>query len=122
MTTEKTLELVRSYYDAWKGGGDTYDEARLRSVLHPHLKFESPASTRDKLEDTLPGLQRFSKTVRAQRMLQLFANGDEAAAVYDCDLTGPVDTLRFAEIFRVEGDRIVSIRLVFDATAYKAKT
>jgi len=122
MTTEKTLELVRSYYDAWKGGGETYDEARLRSVLHPRLKFESPASQRDNLEDTLPGIQRFSKTVRAHRMLQLFASGDEAAAIYDCDLTGPVDTLRCAEIFRVEGDRICSIRLVFDATAYRTKT
>jgi len=121
MTTEKTLELVRAYYDSWKGGGEHYDEARLRSVLHPRLLFESPTSKRDKLDDFLPGLQRFAKTLRAHRMLQLFANGDEAAAVYDCDLTTPVDTLRCAEIFRTEGDRICSIRLVFDATAYSKK-
>jgi len=122
MTTEKTLELVRAYYDSWKGGADHFDEARLRSVLHPRLQFESPASKRDDLEETLPGIQRFGKTVRAHRMLQMFASGNEAAAIYDCDLTAPVDSLRLAEFFRVEGDRITSIRLIFDASAYKAKT
>jgi len=84
--------------------------------------FESPASKRDNLEDCLPGIQRFGSTVRAHRMLQMFASGNEAAAIYDCDLTAPVDNLRLAEFFRVEGDRICSIRLIFDASAYKAKT
>jgi len=118
---DNTLKLVHAYYDSWKNGAKTYDEARLRSVLHPHLVFESPAGRKEKLDDFLPGLARFAKTVKDQRMLQLFAVGGEAAAIYDCDLTSPVDVLRCAEIFRVEGERIVSIRLVFDASAYVRK-
>lgn len=122
MTTEKTLELVRAYYDSWKGGAEHFDEARLRGVLHPRLQFEGPASKRDNAEDCLPGIQRFGSTVRAQRMLQMFANGPEAVAIYDCDLTGPVRSLRFAEVFRVEGDRICSIRLMYDTAAFNAKS
>jgi len=116
---EKTLELVHAYYDSWKNGAEAYDEARLRRALHPALVFESPTGRREKLDDFLPGLARFTKTVKTQRMLQLVAVGSEAAAIYDCELTGPVDVLRCAEFFRVEGERIVSIRLVFDASAYR---
>lgn len=83
--------------------------------------FESPAGKKTRLDDFLPGLLRFTKTLQRQHMLQLFAVGDEAAAIYDCSLTAPVDTLRCAEFFRVEGDKISSIRLVFDATAYQRK-
>jgi len=118
MTTEKTLELVRAYYDGWKGLPGRCDEGILHRVLHPRLQFESPVSKYDTLEAFLPGLTRFNGTVRARHMLQMFANGDEAAAIYDCELTAPVDSLRCAEIFRVEGGCICSIRLVFDASAY----
>jgi hypothetical protein len=119
MTTDKTLELVRAYYDSWKGGESSFDEARLRRVLHPRLVFESPVGRRDKLDEFLPGLQRFIKTLKGFHMRQLFGSGAEAAALYDCDLTAPVDQLRCAEVFRAEGEQIVSIRLVFDATPYK---
>jgi hypothetical protein len=119
MTTEKTLELVRAYYESWKHGGETFDEGRLREVLHPRLVFESPGGKKDKLDDVLPGIARFSKTVKGQHMLQLFAVGAEAAAIYDCELTAPVSVLRCAEVFRVEGEQITSIRLVFDASRYR---
>ncbi len=118
MTTAKTLELVRAYYDSWREGERAFDEACLRRVLHPTLIFESPTGRREKLDDFLPGLLRFSKTLKAQHMLQLFGSGAEAAAIYDCDLTPPIERLRCAEMFRVEGAQIVSIRLVFDATPY----
>ena len=121
MTTENTLQLVRSYYDSWQGGSERCDEARLRSVLHPRLVFESPMGRKEQLEDFLPGLLRFSQTLNKRDMLQLFAVGNEAAAIYDCDLAPPIKQLRCAEFFRVEGGQITAIRLVFDATAYNAK-
>ena len=121
MTTENTLELVRAYYDSWQGGSERYDEARLRQVLHPRLVFESPIGHKDQLDDFLPGLFRFAQTLNQRHMLQLFANGAEAAAIYDCDLAPPIKELRCAELFRVEAGQITSIRLVFDATPYKTK-
>jgi hypothetical protein len=120
-TEEKTLELVRAYYDSWKNGENHYDEARLRRVLHAQLRFESPLGKKTILDEFLPGLARFAKTMKAQHMLQMFASGTEAVAIYDCDLTPPVNHLRCAEVFRIEASQIVSIRLVFDATPYKVQ-
>jgi hypothetical protein len=119
MTTERTMELVRAYYDGWNQGEGHYDEARLRRALHPQVVFESPIGRRATLDDFLPGLARFAKTVKGFQMLQLIGSGNEAAAIYDCALTAPVKELRCAEVFRVEGEQIVSIRLVFDATPYR---
>jgi hypothetical protein len=119
MTTETTLGLVRAYYESWQGGSERFDEARLRAVLHPRLTFESPMGKKDKLDDFLPGLLRFTKTLKGLHMLQLFSVGSEAAAIYDCEVQAPIERLRCAEFFRIEGEQITSVRLVFDATPYK---
>jgi SnoaL-like domain len=118
MTTEKTLEIVHAYYDGWQGAG-AYDEARIRALLAPNLGFESPVNERRGADSFMVGLGGFVTTVKSRRMLQIVAAGDEAAALYDCELTRPVNTLRCAEFFRVVGNRIESIRLLFDATAYR---
>ena len=121
MTTENTLELLGAYYDSWQGGIERFDEARLRKVVHPRLVFESPMGRKDQIEDLVTGLGRFNQTMNSRRMLQLFAVGDEAAAIYDCELQPPINHLRCTEFFRVEGGQITVIRLVFDATPYRAK-
>ncbi len=121
MTTENTLQLVRAYYDSWPSGSEHCDEARLRQVLHPGLTFESPMGRKQQIDEFLPGLLRFTQTLKQRHLLQLLAVGSEAAAIYDCDLAPPIEQLRCAEFFRVEGSQIMSIRLVFDATPYKTK-
>ena len=121
MNTETTLGLVRAYYDSWKDGGERFDEARLRRVLHPQLHFESPMGAENQLDNFLLRLRRFTPSLKSLHMLQLFAAGDEAAALYDCELLPPILGLRCAEVFRVEGERITSLHLVFDATPFKLK-
>jgi hypothetical protein len=119
MTTEKTLELVRAYYDGWKGSSDLYDDAGIRALLAPNLTFESPLNQRQGADSFMVGLGGFTKTLKRRRMLQIVAAGAEAAAIYDCELTRPVSTLRCAEFFRVTENRIESIRLLYDATEYR---
>jgi hypothetical protein len=46
-------------------------------------------------------------------------SGNEAAVLYDCDLTMPEGTFRFAEFIRVDGDKIRQDRLVFDAVEFR---
>jgi len=115
MNNELTLGLVRAYYDSWQGG-ERFDEARLRRVLHPQLSFVSPRSNKQEVGGFLEGLLRFNQTLRQRTLLQLVSVGNEAAALYDCELPSPVAHLRCGEFFRIEGERITAIRLVFDAS------
>jgi ketosteroid isomerase-like protein len=120
MTKDRTSELVRAYYDSWKNGMASYDEARLRAILAADLKFEGPLAGKLTSADAfLPGLARFVQSVKAFHMRQEIHAGHEAAALYDCDLTKPAGTFRFTEFFRVENDKISAITLVFDATEFR---
>lgn len=119
MTTEMTRQLVRGYYDSWMNGVERFDEARLQSVLAPRMVFESPMSRREDAASFIEALRRISASVRELRLVQTIVVGDEGAVLYDADLESPRGTHRFAEFFRVEGERIASIRLVFDPTEFR---
>jgi hypothetical protein len=121
MTTDNTRALVQVYYDCWKQGAGAYDQTRLRKLIAPKLEFASPITPRADAEAFFVGLGRFIKTLKSLHGLQLIAAGDEAAALYDCELieSAPVRTLRCAEFFQISGERIQTIRLVFDASEYR---
>ncbi len=42
MADDSAPKLVHAYYDSWKQGAASYDEARLLGILAPDLKFEGP--------------------------------------------------------------------------------
>jgi SnoaL-like protein len=120
MADDKTTDLVLAHYDSWMNGMASYDETRLRGILAPDVKFEGPLSGKRTGADAfLPGLAGFVKILKALRILQKIHAGNEASVLYDCDITMPRGTFRFAEFFRVEKDKIKEIKLVFDATEFR---
>ncbi len=121
MKTETTLSLVRAYYDSWQEGGEHFDETRLRRVLHPELRFDSPMGSETRVDAFLLRLRRFTPSLKRLQMLQLFGADGEATALYDCELLPPICNLRCCEVFKAEGDRITSLQLIFDATPFKIK-
>ena len=120
MLTSTTHELVQAYYDSWTDGIDSFDEARLRTVLAPDLHFEGPiAGKRDRVEPFLFGLADFVKRMTSYRRIQHVHSGSEASALYECTLTGSEDTIRFAEFFRVKDDKIQELTLLYDAAEFR---
>jgi len=119
MDTDRTADVVRAYYESWKNGMGSYDEARLRAVLAPDLAFEGPiAGRRTGAEPFLKGIVGFIRALKAVRFVETINAGKEAAVLYDADLI-PAGTLRFAEFLRIENSRIQAITLVYDATEYR---
>jgi ketosteroid isomerase-like protein len=115
-----TVDVVRAYYESWQGGPAAYDQARLRGLLADDIAFEGPLAGKvTGAEAVLPGIERFVGTVRSLRMLQLVCGGDEAAAVYDCELAAPSGVFRFAEFFRVGDGKIQQLRLLFDTVEFR---
>jgi hypothetical protein len=120
---DRTTELVTAYYDSWKSGIASYDENLVRGILAANLEFEGPlAGKRDSAEAFLPGLAAFVKAVKTVRFVQQVFAGNQAAVLYDCDLSMPAGTFRFVEFFVVENDKIQAIKLVFDATEFRKLT
>jgi hypothetical protein len=117
-SAERTAALVDAYYESWKRGIASFDEDRVRGLLAPDLAFDGPiAGRRTGAEPFLQGLARFVATITAFHPLQQIHTETEAAAIYDCDLPG--GRVRFAEFFRIAGDRIQAITLLFDADRFQ---
>lgn len=118
--TETTAQLVDSYYDTLKEGMASFDAERLRAILAPDLTFEGPiAGRRVGAEGFIKGVSGFAGTMRGLTMLHQLRVGGEAAALYDAQMPG--GTVRFAEFFQVAGGKIQSLRLLYDATEYRAR-
>jgi ketosteroid isomerase-like protein len=111
---------VEAYYDSWKYGAEHFDEDRLREVLDPNLDFfGSIAGHRTGAEGFIRGVGDIARALKSFRMIQLLRDGNQAAAIYECELTRPEGTFRFAEFFTVENGRIVSLNLCYDGTEFR---
>ena len=115
-----TAQIVQAYYDILTGGIAAYDPARLRTLLATDLVLEGP------IAGHVVGAERFSKgvsgfieTMRSLNMVHQLYAGDTAATLYDAEMPG--GTVRFAEFFHVEDGKIQTLRLLYDATEYRAR-
>jgi ketosteroid isomerase-like protein len=115
-----TAQIVRTYYDILTGGIETFDPARLRTILATDLVFEGPiAGHVVGAERFSNGVSGFIETMRSLNMVHQLYAADTAATLYDAEMPG--GTVRFAEFFRVEDGKIQTLRLVYDATEYRAR-
>ena len=120
MATDTSTDLITAYYDTWKNGIASFDEARLRGMLAPDFVYDGPiAGRRPGVDSFVRGLMAFVKTLKELRMLSELRVGNESAFLYDCDVSQPAGTFRFAEFLRVDNGKIQEIRLVFDATEFR---
>ncbi|HEX4216130.1 MAG TPA: nuclear transport factor 2 family protein [Candidatus Dormibacteraeota bacterium] len=119
--TDTISEVLETYYSVLRGGVAAFDgESRLRPILDEELSFEGPIAGRvSGAERFLRGVSGFIQTVREVRMIEQLQAGDRAAALYDADMPG--GTVRFAEFFEINGGRIRSLRLLYDAAEYRAR-
>ncbi|HEV2217323.1 MAG TPA: nuclear transport factor 2 family protein [Candidatus Dormibacteraeota bacterium] len=118
--TTDAATLVRAYYGSWRNGIATFDNERLAEVLAEDLDFEgSIAGKRRGAAGFMVGLQRFVECLKQPiEIQQQLAAGDQAAVLYAAEIPG--GSMRFAEFFRVENGRIASIKLLYDASQYRA--
>ena len=103
---------VRAYYESWTRG----DMSRARSHLADDLDFQGPIDRFSSADPFIAALTGFAGMLTRVELMQEFYAAGEAALLYDCVTASPAGTIRTAEFFRLEGDKIVQIRLVFDAS------
>ena len=117
---ETTGRVLKTYYETLNDATASLDEERLRAILAPDLNFEGPiAGHVVGAERFIKGVSGFVETKRRLTMVQQLHAADLAAALYDAELPG--GTVRFAEFFQIEDGKIRSLRLLYDATEYRAR-
>jgi ketosteroid isomerase-like protein len=123
MAIDQTTDVIEAYYATWQNGIGSFDEAGLRRLLAADFVYDGPiAGRRPGVESFTQGLKAFVKTLNRLRMIAQLRNGNEAAFLYDCDVSQPAGTFRFAEFLRVGDGQIHEIKLVFDATEFRQRS
>lgn len=119
-TNDSAGQVVQAYYDILKDGTASFDEGRLRAILDSDLVFEGPIGGHViGAERFIKGVTGFVETVRSFDMVQQLCTSGMAATLYDAVMPG--GTVRFAEFFQIDGGKIRSLRLLYDATEYRAR-
>jgi ketosteroid isomerase-like protein len=109
------LDVVNTYYDAWKNKGDftgvpLADDFRFTG---PVASFEDAAGYRDMARQAGAAVTRFA--VREQ-----FVSGNRVCSIIDWEMALPVAPMTSAEILEVRDGEIVSGELIYDAEELRA--
>ncbi len=107
-------DVVMGYQKALGSG----DWRSARSFLRDDLKFKGPIAQHDRPEPYLEDLKRLHDIVEEVQMKKVFADGDDVCLLYDMVTNTPAGTAFICEWHHVSGDKISSIRVVFDATPF----
>jgi hypothetical protein len=114
--TMNAAEVVGSLQKAI-GAGD-YDAARKH--MHDDMTFRGPIDTFHKPEPYLESLKKLHQIVKGIHVHKTFVDGDDVCTLYDMETNSPAGTAFIAEWHRVRGNKVASIRVVFDARPFAA--
>jgi hypothetical protein len=110
MNPNPTETLVRQYFQLWS----TKQLDRAYALVADDVTCTTPMNTYSSAAQLRPALERFLEGMQSVELLDVMTDGPRATLHYACKM--PFGTLRTAELARVEGGKIRSIELVYDAT------
>jgi SnoaL-like domain len=109
-------DIVMAYQRAL--GSQDYKTAR--SYMSDVFSFKGPLASHDKPEGLLEDLKNLHSIVKGMEMKKIFVDGDDVCLLYNLITTTPPATSFTAEWYHVQGGKISSINVVFDARPYAA--
>ncbi len=108
--------VVQGFQQALGNG----DYAAARKLLHDRFSFHGPIETFDRPEAYLESFKKLHNIVERIDMKKMFVDGDDVCMLYDMVTKSPAGTAFIAEWHHVKGERIATIRVVFDARPFAA--
>jgi YHS domain-containing protein len=109
-------DIVQQYLDAFYG----VDGRDVRRFLADDLTFAGPAARFSGADAYLRASGHARRAARGVDVHKVFADGPEVGVFYDLFVEHPASPIAVAEWYRLEGERIVSIRTVFDTAPFVA--
>jgi len=96
------------------------DWTAARRFLKDDMKFKGPIAAYDRPEPYLEDLKKLHPIIKGVDMKKIFVDGDDVCLLYDMITNTPAGTAFISEWYHVEGKKIASVRVVFDARPFAA--
>ena len=91
-----------------------------RQLLEDNLSFRGPIDTFHKPEPYLEALKKLQPIIQRIDLFKMFADGNDVCVLYDMVTNTPIGTAFVCEWYQVKGEKISSVRIVFDARPFAA--
>jgi hypothetical protein len=103
-------EIVASYQKAMGSG----DWKAARAHLKDDLDFSGPLDRFHKADDYIAALQRLYPMVERVDVKGVFSEKDDVVILCDLHFKPPMPTMYVVEWYRVSGEKIARVQVVFD--------
>jgi ketosteroid isomerase-like protein len=113
-TTLNPKTLVAQYIEAV--GAKDYDA--VSRYLSPDLSFKGPFMQSESADAFIASLKRMAPIWEANRIREVFAEGDRACVIYDFVSNTEAGAMPCIELLTFRDDRIASIELFFDRAQF----
>jgi len=110
------LNVIQQFHQATGKG----DFTSARKLLDDNLSFRGPIDTFQKPEPYLEALKRLHPIIQRIDILKTFVDGHDVCVLSDMVTNTPIGTAFNCEWYRVKGEKISEIRVVFDARPFAA--
>jgi len=105
------LDVVGSYYDAWKAGTGDFSAVPLA----PDFAFTGPVASFDSAEGFRQMAAQAGPMVTSFTVRRQFVDGDTVCSIIDWTMSLPIAAMTSAEILTVREGLIVGGELIYDA-------
>jgi len=116
MSMASAKEIVERYKAAMGRG----DFTAARQLLHDDLLFQGPIDTFNRADEYLEASKRLANIIQRIDVKKVFAEGNDVCVLYEMVTNTPAGTAFIVEWYQVRGEKIGSLRAVFDARPFAA--
>ena len=109
-------EIVEKYKEAVGKG----DFAAARQLLRDDLAFQGPLDSFHKADDYIASIKKLAGIIQRIDVKKVFVDGQDVCVLYDMVTNTPAGTAFIVEWYQIRGDKIGSLRVVFDARPFAA--
>lgn len=96
------------------------DGLTARQYLADDLSLSGPAATFSNADNYMRASEHARRTVRGMQVHKVFVDGPDVGIFHDLLVDHPAGSIPIAEWYHLHGDKIASIRTVFDTAPFAA--
>lgn len=113
-TSIHALEIGEEYLAAWK----RKDIKAIERLVDPMIHMKSPITEVTGRDQFLQTCEKIFASLKDVKIHARFGAENEAIFVYDFSFNPPIGVVRTANLMTLEGGKIISLELLFDARPF----
>jgi hypothetical protein len=109
-------EIIQSYESAL----ESHDFDSARKLMQDDMTFVGPLDAFHAADDYIQARRQLAGIIQRIENHKWFVDDNDVCLIYDMVTNTPAGTAVVAELYQVKGDKIASLRAIFDARPFAA--